>query len=237
MRRLPKLALSLALVLSLGIVGTVGCSSGGSDEKEPATTATESAEKEEDVVLTDDDVTEFDVDEDEAEVETEAVDESEDDSEVEVGTVSDEETKHVGAAGVGFVDIPESWTEFKDAEGGTDLQWCDGTPYTIVTLNVIDLSEALSEEERKDFTIEVALNNIANHLLEEGMDEESITGAHVTLAGRDAVQVYGMFPEEGAMLVVWLVEDDAGNYRYVSAEGTTETILDSVAIVEGSYTL
>ena len=95
----------------------------------------------------------------------------------------------------------------------------------------------MSEEERADFTIETALNNIANHLLEEGMDEESITGAHVTLAGRDAVQVYGMYPDEGLMLVVWLVEDDAGNYRYVSAEGTTETILNSVAIVESSYTL
>ena len=231
MRRLPKLALSLALVLSLGIVGTVGCSSGSSEETNAAAAATESTEKEEDVVLTDDDVTEFDADELEAEVEAET------DSEAEVGTVPDEETKHVGADGIGFVDIPASWIEFKDAEGGDDLQWCDGTPYTIVTLNVINLSEALSEEERADFTIETALNNIANHLLEEGMDEESITGAHVTLAGRDAVQVYGMYPDEGLMLVVWLVEDDAGNYRYVSAEGTTETILNSVAIVESSYTL
>ena len=231
MRRFPKLALSLALVLSLGIVGTVGCSSGSSDETDSAAAATESTEKEEDVVLTDDDVTEFDADEQDAEEEDEVEIEDEDESEAEA-----EETKHVGADGVGFVDIPASWTDFKDVEGGTDLQWCDGTPYTIVTLNVIDLSQVLSEEERADFTIETALNNIAAHLLEEGMDKESLAGAHVTLAGRDAVQIYGMYPE-GSVLVVWLVEDDAGNYRYVSAEGTTDTIMDAVSIVENSYAL
>ena len=234
MKHVSRLSISLvlALVLALSSVGTLGCSSDGSETAEPAATS----QKEEDVVLTDDDVTEFDADAPEAEDDADDADDSDTDADDDADDADDDgPTQHVGAVGVGFVDIPASWTEFTDAEGGDDLQWCDGTPYTIVTLNVVDLS-GMSADERAEFTTEVALNNIANHLLEEGIDEESLTGARVELADRDAVQLYGTYPS-GSILVVWLVEDDAGNYRYVAAEGTTDTIMDAVEIVEDTYAL
>lgn len=225
MRRLSRV--TLALILSLSITGVVGCGSSGSSEPAP----TDAAEKEEDVVLQEDDVTEFDPDAREEEPEAE-----EPEAEEVADVAPAEETQHVGADGVGYVDIPASWVEFKDAEGGDDLQWCDGTPYTIITLNVIDLGATLTPEQRETFTTETAANNILAHVIEEGMDQESARGAHVTLAGRDAVQAYGSYPD-GSTLVFWIVEDDQGNYRYVSAEGTDDTILDTVGIIEASYQL
>lgn len=219
MRRLSHLvpAVTFALALSLGAAVMTGCSSGSTDE--PAAPVAEETKEE---ATTDKEAT------------PEAVD-SDDEAETDTKTDADASnvaTQHVGADGVGFVDIPADWKPFQDASGGDDLQWCDGTPYTIVTLNVIELSE----QDRASLTLDDAANNIAAHLLDEGMDEESLNGAHVTLAGRDATQLYGMYPD-GSVLVVWLLEDDSGNYRYVSAEGTTDTVVDAVSIVEVSYAL
>ena len=245
------LALAFALALSLGALGGAGCSS--SDPTPPADETEEQAadsdasakdadeaadpaeDKKDEAAPEKDDATETapaESDEGEpapAPTENEATDTADD-------TTKEGETMHVGAEGVGFVDIPSTWVEFQDAAGGDDLQWCDGTPYTIVTLNVIDVSASLTPEERESFTVETAANNIIGHLIDEGMDESSITGAHVTLAGRDAVQVYGSY-SSGSILVVWLLEDDAGNYRYVSAEGTPDTIMDAFNIVDSTYQL
>ena len=223
MRRQKHLALALSLVLALGVAGLVGCSSGNAG-KPASDEATEKVEKEEDVLLGEDDASEFDVDE-----EAKPVDEPEPEPE------PTEETQHVGAEGIGFVDIPASWIEFHDAEGGDDLQWCDGTPYTIVTLNVIDLSD-LDESQRSELTLEQAATNILSHMVDEGADQDSIGGAHLTLGGRDALQAYGRYAD-GSTLVFWLVPDDAGNSRYVAAEGTDDTIMDAVGIVEDSYQL
>lgn len=145
------------------------------------------------------------------------------------------ETKHVGADGVGFVDIPATWVEFQDTDGNTALQWCDGTPYTVVSLDTFDTS-GLPEDERASFTPEDAANSVWNNMLNDGAVEDSITGARVTLADRDAVQVYGIHPD-GSILVCWLVQDDEGVIRYAAAEGTDETIMDAFDIVNLTYQL
>ena len=178
----------------------------------------EVTQKEEDVVLQQDDV--------------EATDEE---AGLSFEADQDQAKQHVGAEGVGFVDIPASWVEFKDTDGNSSLQWCDGTPYTVVSLNTFDLS-GMSEEDRASFTPEDAANSVWTNMLNDGAVEESVTGARVTLAGRDAVQVYGTYPD-GSILVCWLVQDDAGVIRYVAAEGTNETIMEAFDIVDKTYQL
>lgn len=178
----------------------------------------EITQKEEDVVLQEDDASATDE-------EVEAVPESD----------AETATKHVGAEGVGFVDIPSTWVDFKDVDGNSSLQWCDGTPYTVVSLNTFDLS-GLPEEDRASFTTEDAANSVWTNMLSDGAVEDSVTGARVTLAGRDAVQVYGTFPD-GSTLVCWLVQDDAGVIRYAAAEGTDETIMEAFDIVDKTYQL
>ena len=71
-------------------------------------------------------------------------------------------------------------------------------------------------------------------MLDDGVSEDAIQGARVKLAGRDALQVYGLYPD-GSYLVCWLATDDAGTIRYVAAEGTENTIMDAVNIVQDTY--
>ena len=60
-------------------------------------------------------------------------------------------------------------------------------------------------------------------------------GATVTLAGREAYQVYAYFPDDGTFLVTWCVADDAGVVHYVAAEGPSDGLMDLVTLVEQSY--
>ena len=232
MSRASRLALALALSLSMPLAA--GCSSG-------ADASADDVEKEEEVVLTDDDVKETDL-EDEAEDDAEDEKESDADDANDKNDAddaddddADEQAQHVGADGIGFVDVPATWVKFTDVDGNDSIQWCDGTPYTIISLNTFDL-DSVPEDQRADFDAEDAASSVWTNMLNDGCDEESVQGAHVTLAGRDAVQVYGVYPD-GSFLVCWLVEDDDDAIRYVAAEGTQDTIMDAVGIVEGTYAL
>ena len=221
MSRASRLALSLALCLCLPLAAGCASDEGG---------ATDDTKKEEEVVLTDEDVKETDLT-DEAEDEDDKTDAAEADDTDD----ADEQTQHVGADGTGFVDVPATWVEFHDTDGNDSIQWCDGTPYTIISLNTFNV-DSVPEEARADFDAEDAANSVWANMLNDGCEEDSVQGARVTLAGRDAVQVYGVYPD-GSFLVCWLLQDDAGVIRYVAAEGTQDTITDSVEIVENTYAL
>lgn len=218
MKRPMRIALALTTSLFLA-VGSLGCS------QSSAPTGGDEAvvEKEDDVRLED--------------VQLEGEDAEE--ALVEDGATQDgaqeAATQRIGAEGTGFVTIPESWVEFHDVDGNSSIQWCDGTPYTVISLNTFDLS-TVPEEERASFTLEDAANSVWGNILNDGAAEDAVQGARVTLAGRDALQVYALFPD-GSYLVCWLLEDDAGVIRYVAAEGTEDTIFDAVGYVEATYEL
>ena len=221
----------LALVLSLALClpFAAACSS----SNKPDDSSSEKIEKEEDVVLSDDDTTETDLEE---LVDSQEDEEDEaDDTEKESDDDADEQTQRIGEKGIGFVEIPANWVEFKDVDGNDSIQWCDGTPYTVISLNVFDLS-SVPAEQRGSFTAEDAASSVWTNMINDGAVEDEIQGAHVTLAGRDAVQVYGVYPD-GSFLVTWIVPDDEGEFRYVAAEGTSETIMDAVNYVQLTYSL
>ena len=212
--RTSHIVLSLALALSLPCA--VGCSSGTSTA-EKTDEAVEQV-KEDEVKLTDEDVS--------------SKDESANDS---ASTQKTQETKRIGAEGVGFMEVPANWVEFKDVDGNTSIQWCDGTPYTIVSLNTFDI-DSVPEELRDESNAMTAANSVWTNILNDGVSEDAIKGARVTLAGREALQVYAQYPD-GSYLVCWLVEDDNGGVRYVAAEGPENTIFNTVGMVEDTYEL
>lgn len=218
MKRIARI--TLALALSLSVAGTLGCSSGSSQDVSDA----DAVEKEEEVVLTDEDLIELDEEDDEVD--------DEDDADEEDLLAS---AKQVGAEGIGFVSVPDSWVEFHDTDGNSSIQWCDGTPYTVISLNTFDLA-SVPEEEREGYTTEDAANSVWQNMLNGGAEEDSVQGARVTLAGRDALQVYGIYPD-GSYLVTWLLQDEQGVIHYVAAEGTDETIMDAVTLVQETYHL
>lgn len=211
--------IALALVLSLCLMPLAGC--GGTDGGSPAEGDT--TQKEEDVILTEDDV----IDEQDATDEEES--EAEDDA-----TATTAEGQRVGEDGIGYVTIPDTWVEFRDIDGNTSLQWNDGTPYTVISLNTFDISH-MSEEDQAEFDVTDAANSVYNNILNGGeVSEEDIEGARVTLAGREALQVYAAYPK-GSFLTTWCLADDEGVIHYVAAEGTFDTFLDCISIVEETY--
>ena len=205
-----RIALMLALTLSLPL--SVGCSS-GTPTAEPEAEPVEQT-KEEEVKLTEENV---------------AVTEENNSAEPAAAT------KRIGADGVGFVSIPENWVEFRDTDGNSSIQWCDGTPYTIISLNTFDMS-SVPEDQRADFDVEDAANSVWMNMLNDGCKEDAIQGARVTLANHDALQVYGLYPD-GSYLVCWLLDDGNGTIRYVSAEGPENTIYDTVEMIQNTYEL
>ena len=74
------------------------------------------------------------------------------------------------------------------------------------------------------------------NILNDGVGEDAVQGARVTLANRDALQVYALYPD-GSYLVCWLLDDGNGTIRYVSAEGPESTIYDTVDMVQNTYEL
>ena len=241
-----RLVPTALLALALCVATITGCGSSTSEGN--------TVEKEEDVVLqedtasvTDKDSTDAEKDAEVTQEETVATDETADaattDDAATSGAATDAaattgtqaEDKRVGSDGIGYVTIPATWMEFKDTDGNSSLQWCDGTPYTVISLNTFNM-DSVPEDQRESFGPENAAESVWMNMINDGADEESIQGAHVKLAGRDAVQVYGVYPD-GGFLVTWLLTDDAGTIRYVSAEGTQDTISDTVSIVESTYEL
>ncbi|MCR5845836.1 MAG: hypothetical protein K6G78_04625 [bacterium] len=151
------------------------------------------------------------------------------------GNSPNEQTQTIGNSDVGHVTIPASWVEFDDVDVDDDagiIQYC-GDPSTIITLSAGPASNA------GDLTgFNSASEKIANVIYADMVDEvgeENVEGASVTLAGQQAYQVYGAYPD-GTFLVNWVLEDSAGNVHFVSAEGTADTIEEAVGYVEGSYT-
>ena len=203
---------AFALVLAISLPFATACSSGASTVEETPETVEET--KEEEVKLTEDDV----------KVTEEAP-----------ATEQTAATKRVGADGVGYVTIPDSWVEFQDVDGNSSIQWCDGTPYTIISLNTFDMS-TVPEDQRADFNVEDAANAVWTNKLNDGLSDDAVQGARVTLANRDALQVYALYPD-GTYLVCWLLDDGNGTIRYVSAEGPESTIYDTVDMVQNTYEL
>lgn len=142
------------------------------------------------------------------------------------------DTKRVGKEGVGFVTIPSDWVSFKDVEGGTDVQFSSPDTSCIITLNTFDMS-TVPEDQRATFDAMAAANAVGNNIAaDEGV--EDVQGATVTLAGRTAYQIYAAY-SDGSFLVTWSLADDDGVIHYVAAEGPSDSIMDVVEMVEGSY--
>ena len=109
----------------------------------------------------------------------------------------------------------------------------------VICSTIITLSAAPATNAGDLTGFDSASEKIANAIYAEMADEvgeDNVEGAKVTLAGQQAIQVYGAYPDD-TFLVNWVFEDSAGNVHYISAEGTADTISEAVSYVENTYTL
>ena len=139
-----------------------------------------------------------------------------------VGT-SAVETKRVGKDQYGYITIPYYWVAFIDVEPMPGAIQYTNAGLAIITLNIFD----------SDVDPETALSNLAAYHEDQGAVD--VTGARVTLNGEEALQVYCYYPSDGTYLVMWMFKSSDDVVHYIAAEAPEELILETVEIIEGTY--
>lgn len=128
-----------------------------------------------------------------------------------------EDTQRIGDEIFGYVDVPSDFMPFtNDVEIEVpNLQYSDITGNNIVTLQYYDGSIA----DAKTFA-----QTLSSVLLNDPeVDQESITGATVTLDGMTAYQLYCYYPSYDRYLVTWCFDETNDGYlHYVSVEFNPE---------------
>ena len=143
-------------------------------------------------------------------------------------TKNDGETKKVGKENYGFVEVPSEWVDFKDVDlpdGTAVIQYSDPAGSSIITMNMAMNFEQSAED---------AAQGVAMKLQNDGVNA---TGATVQLGGYTAYQLYGMYENEGIILVTWIFKDENNTLHYISAEGKGNDVLDVVGYLEKTYSL
>lgn len=112
----------------------------------------------------------------------------------------------------GYILVPANFVSFKDVDVDGLTQYSDTTGKNIITL-----------KHYKDLDYKTAANNIRSHLeTEENLND--LKGATLTVAGYNALQLYGHY-SDGYYSVIWLIEDPAnptGSTYYLAMEFDTE---------------
>lgn len=123
------------------------------------------------------------------------------------------ELQWIGDEAHGFLQVPASFMPFQDVDVPGLVQYCDGTPDTIVTLQHYD-----------GVTAEQAAQNTYAGMEEEGTYDR-MEGAEVPISDYQAKQIYAYYPDTAQYLVLWFIPDpvDAASSYYLAMEFTQET--------------
>lgn len=135
----------------------------------------------------------------------------------------------VGSDLVGYIDLPSDYYPWNEAGGMPEgsVQYCDGTPYNIVSMVYYDMPDVSAFE-----FAQLMAGQFEN---DTAIDPDSLEMATVTLGGVEAYQIYCYYPADGQWLVIWMFESPYDDYiHYVSAEFLTDNF-DFFEQIETSY--
>lgn len=112
----------------------------------------------------------------------------------------------------GYIQVPANFVSFQDVDVDGLTQYSDTTGKNIITLDHYD-----------DLDYKTAANNLRAYLeTKDGLND--LKGATLTVAGYNALQLYGHYTD-GYFSVIWLIEDPAnptGSTYYLAMEFDTE---------------
>ena len=145
------------------------------------------------------------------------------------------DTQWIGSDDYGYVKIPKSWIQFKDVNGGDDIQYSDGTDINIVTLNTFKAEQFGISESELEKVDPIQISNSIYQSKSESPDFSKVWGSKSTIGGYDAYQV-NCIAKTGKYLVIWIFKSDDGKFRYVSLEGDLDTIKELAPTIEESWT-
>ena len=145
------------------------------------------------------------------------------------------DTQWIGSDDYGYVKVPQSWIQFKDVNGGDDIQYSDGTDINIVTLNTFKAEQFGISESELEKVDPIQISNSIYQSKSESPDFSKVWGSKSKIGGYDAY-VVNCIAKNGKYLVIWIFKSDDGKFRYVSLEGTPEVLKDMLPLIEQSWT-
>lgn len=146
---------------------------------------------------------------------------------------SSQETKRIGNADYGYIDIPSKWIKFTDTDVTEAVQYTDGSGYNIVTMDSFTKEKAKVPADI-EFNAEFLAKKLAV-MWEDNKDVGKMTGARTKVAGLDAYQLQ-IVMKSGQYLITWIFQKDEKVYT-ISFEGDAETLKNFVPYIEDTWSL
>lgn len=148
-------------------------------------------------------------------------------------SASSQETKRIGNADYGYIDIPSKWIKFTDIDVTEAVQYTDGSGYNIVTLNSFTKEKAKVPADI-EFNAEFLAKKLAV-MWQDNQDVGKMTGARTKVAGLDAYQLQ-IVMKSGQYLITWIFQKDEKVYT-ISFEGDAETLKTFIPYIEDTWSL
>lgn len=148
-------------------------------------------------------------------------------------STANQETKRIGNADYGYIDIPSKWIKFTDIEGTEAVQYTDGSGYNIVTMDSFTKEKAKVPADI-EFNAEFLAKKLAV-MWQDNQDVGKMTGARTKVAGLDAYQLQ-IVMKSGQYLITWIFQKGEKVYT-ISFEGDAETLKTFIPYIEDTWSL
>ncbi len=142
------------------------------------------------------------------------------------------ETKRIGSADQGYVNIPSDWVKYTNEEGGNNIQYSDKSVDNAIILNATT-RERVGVAEEEDFN-EVMAQRFENDLNEINKVVKSWRSTS-KVGGNVAIQL-NMILESGRYVTCWFFQID-GKLYYIACLGDEKTLAQLTSYVEDTWSL
>lgn len=146
------------------------------------------------------------------------------------------DTKVIGSEEYGYVKVPKDWVDFKDINGGNDIQSSDTSSYNVVTLNIFRPNQlGISEAEYASIDPKQVANSVYTKHKNSQMFEK-MSGTKSKIGGYDAY-VINTLTNTGKYFITYIFKADDGKIHYTSIEGDKDTVDTMIPLLEKSWSL
>lgn len=146
------------------------------------------------------------------------------------------DTKVIGSEEYGYVKVPKDWIDFKDINGGNDIQSSDTSSYNVVTLNIFRPNQlGISEAEYASIDPKQVANSVYTKHKNSQMFEK-MSGTKSKIGGYDAY-VINTLTNTGKYFITYIFKADDGKIHYTSIEGDKDTVTKMIPLLEESWSL
>lgn len=146
------------------------------------------------------------------------------------GTV---ETKRIGSADYGYLNIPSDWKKNDSIQVGDNIQYTDKNAFNIIVLNAATREKA-NVPEGVEFNAEMMAQRFETRWNDPKLVEK-MTRSTTTVGGNESLKIH-IFLKSGLQVAGWVFQKDDKVYLIV-VEGFEKTITQFTPYVEDTWSL